>query len=144
MKRALLALLLVVGVAAGVLALRAELMTVEEPDQAGSYTDVSIAATTREDPSLLREMTLSLVSTCRHLANADVAAQSFVEQEPGRYAFRLRPGLDEFERRELRGCLEDLRVQHLLLEVSSIETLHAGDPDEIPPPNWKSQPPEPR
>jgi hypothetical protein len=137
-RRPLLVALVAAGVVAGVLLLRAELMTVEVPDRGGSYTDVTITATTREDGSALREMTLSLVRTCRHLVNADIAAQSFVEDGVGRYAFRLRPGLDEFERREMRGCLQDTRVQHLLLEVHSIQTLHADDPAEVPPPVWKS------
>jgi hypothetical protein len=137
-KRTLLGLLLAAGLAAGILALRAELMTVDVRQAEGSFTDVFVTAETREDPTLLREMTLSLVRTCRHLVNADIAAQSFVEDGVGRYAFRLRPGLDEFERREMRGCLQDTRVQHLLLEVHSIQTLHAEDPAEVPPPVWKS------
>jgi hypothetical protein len=125
--------LLIWGVAAalaltGVLLLRVELMTVEVEQPEGSYTDVVVSAAVREDPEVREEMVRGLVSTCRLLVNADVVAESFLTVEPGVFAFRLRPGLDEFDRRELRGCLSDLRVQHLRAEVRHLETVTPADP----------------
>ncbi|TFV57722.1 hypothetical protein E4P41_14135 [Geodermatophilus sp. DF01-2] len=115
----------------GVLLLRAELMTVEVEQPEGSYTDVVVTATVnQEDPEAVREeMTRGLVSTCRLLVNADVAAESFRRVEPDVFAFRLRPGLDEFDRRELRGCLSDTRVQHLLVDVLHLQTVTPADPE---------------
>ncbi|NIH70121.1 hypothetical protein [Modestobacter marinus] len=123
-------MLLWLGLAAvvtvGLLLLRAELMTVDLDEAEGSFTDVVVAAqvTQEDDPAAVREeMTRGLVSTCRLLVNADVVAESFRTVADGVFAFRLRPGLDEFERRELRGCLSDTRVQHLLVDVRHLETV---------------------
>lgn len=128
MRRGLLGLLATV-VVAGVLVLRAELMTVEVEQPEGSYTDVVVAAHVRgEDPGVREEMVRGVVSTCRLLVNADVVAESFRTVGPGVFAFRLRPGIDEFDRRELRGCLSDLRVQHLRADVRSLETVTPAAP----------------
>ncbi|WNV77660.1 hypothetical protein [Geodermatophilus sp. DSM 44513] len=130
MRRGLLALLAAVVVVPGMLLLRAELMTVEVEQPEGSYTDVVVAAYVRgEDPGVREEMVRGLVSTCRLLVNADVVAESFRTVEPGVFAFRLRPGIDEFDRRELRGCLSDLRVQHLRADVRVLETATPADPE---------------
>jgi hypothetical protein len=134
-KPAVIGLLAVAVVATGVLFLRSELMTIEVDQPEGSYTDVVVAASTvREDPAVREEMTRGLVSTCRLLVNADVVEDSFVvvedsfeERGEGVFAFRLRPGLDEFDRRELGGCLRDLRVQHLKLEVRRLATVAPGE-----------------
>ncbi|MDP5185253.1 hypothetical protein QOZ88_21685 [Blastococcus sp. BMG 814] len=114
-------------VVAGLLLLRSELMTVDIPQPEGSYTDVVIAVQVREDPSVREEMTRGLVSTCRLLVNAGVVEDSFRQVEAGVFAFRVRPGLDEFDRRELRGCLRDTRVQHLLADVRRIATVTPDD-----------------
>lgn len=125
-RRALVAVLVAGAALAGVLALRAELMTVDVPQPEGSYTDVRVVSETREEEAVLREMTHGLISTCRLLVNADVVEQSFVEHSPGVFSFRLRPGLDEFDRRELRGCLSDTRVQHLRVAVERLQTISPG------------------
>ncbi len=44
-------------------------------------------------------LTRGLASTCRLLVNADVMEDSFEPVGGGIFAFRLRPGLDEFDRR---------------------------------------------
>jgi hypothetical protein len=111
-----------------VLALRAELMTVHETPDAAA-TEVVVAAETREDGAYVGEMTRGLVSTCRLLVNADVVESSFREVEPAVFAFRLTPPLGEFDRRELRGCLQDTRVQHLLVDVRRLENIEHDDPE---------------
>ena len=123
MKRRLLQATAVVVAAAGVLLLRAEVMTVTRRLPPGSHTDVVLEARTREDPRLLPEMTRSLVSLCRLLVNADVDERSFTDLGGGGFAFRVTPGLGEFDLREMRGCLQDTRVQHLLVDVQEIETV---------------------
>ncbi|SFF47448.1 hypothetical protein [Blastococcus tunisiensis] len=128
MKRAVVGLIAAVVAVVGVVLLRSELMTVDVAQPEGSYTDVVVAAATvREDPSVREEMTRGLVSACRLLVNADVVEDSFLQTGDGVFAFRLRPGLDEFDRRELRGCLRDLRVQHLLLDVRELTTVAPGE-----------------
>ena len=127
MKRVLAWLAAAVLAVTGIVLLRAELMTVDVPQPEGSYTDVVVAVSVREDDAVHEEMARGLISTCRLLVNADVAEDSFTSAEGGVYSFRLRPGLDEFDRRELKGCLRDTRVQHLLAEVRLLETVTPGD-----------------
>ena len=127
MRRAVGALLAVAVLVGAALLLRAELMTVDVPQPEGSWTDVVVRAeTVREEPEVIEEMTRGLVSTCRLLVDADVVEDSFLSLGGSDFGFRLRPGLDEFERRELRGCLSDLRVQHLLLDVRHLATTSPG------------------
>ena len=124
MRKLVVALVVVVLGTAGLLALRAELMTVSVEQPEGSYTEVVVAAEVKqEEPGVRPEMTRGLVSTCRLLVNSDVVEDSFVDLGEGVFAFRLNPGLDEFDRREMRGCLSDARVQHLLVEVRHLETV---------------------
>ncbi len=124
MKRLFVGLVVAALAGTSLLALRAELMTVEVEQPEGSYTEVVLAAdVVRENADVRAEMAHGLVSTCRLLVNADVVEQSFRAVDDGVFAFRLRPGLDEFDRRELRGCLSDLRVQHLRLDVRHLETI---------------------
>lgn len=108
--------------AVALLALRAELMTVEQDAVPGSRTRFVVEATTREDPRLLSEMTRGIVSVCRLLVNADLVQRSFQRTGDDRFSFVLEPGLDEFELREMRGCLQDARVQHLLVDVVEAQT----------------------
>lgn len=129
MRRVLVWLLGIAVAATGLVLLRNELMTVDVPQPEGSYTDVVIAVQVREAPAVREEMTRGLVSTCRLLVNADVVEDSFRTVDEGVFAFRVRPGLDEFDRRELRGCLRDTRVQHLLADVRRLETVA---PQEAP------------
>lgn len=124
MRKLLIGLVLVALGTAGLLALRAELMTVSVEQPEGSYTDVVVAAEVKqEDPGVRPEMTRGLVSACRLLVNSDVVEDSFVALNEGLFTFRLHPGLDEFDRRELRGCLSDARIQHLQVEVRHLETV---------------------
>ncbi|GAB3348977.1 hypothetical protein [Modestobacter lapidis] len=117
--------------ATGIVLLRAELMTVDVPQPEGSFTDVVVEAqVVQEEAAVHEEMTRGLVSTCRLLVNADVVQESFAQVGPQTFAFRLQPGLDEFDQRELRGCLRDTRVQHLLLDVRRLETVTPRDRDD--------------
>lgn len=116
----------------GILLLRAELMTVDIPQPDGSYTDVVLAVSIREDEAVREEMARGLVSSCRLLVNADVVEDSFATVDDRVFAFRLRPGLDEFDRRELKGCLGDTRVQHLLADVRLVETVTPEDAGSRP------------
>lgn len=44
-----------------------------------------------------------------------------------RFQFRLQPTLDEAGRRQLVGCLQDLRIDHVLANVVSIDDVATGD-----------------
>ena len=127
LRKGLIGLVVAAAAVAGLLALRAELMTVEVDQPEGSYTSVVLSArVVQEEPGVVPEMARGLVSTCRLLVNSDVVADSFRTVDEGVFTFRLRPGLDEFDLRELRGCLSDARVQHLQAEVEHMETVVPG------------------
>ena len=111
---------------AGVLLLRAEVMTVHAAQPPGSRTEFVLEAATREDPRLLPEMVSSLVSVCRLLVNADLVERSLLSTGDRRFAFSVTPGLGEFDLREMRGCLQDTKVQHLLVEVQEVQTVGPG------------------
>lgn len=44
-----------------------------------------------------------------------------------RFQFRLQPTLDEAGRRQLVGCLQDIRIDHVLANVVSIDDVATGD-----------------
>jgi hypothetical protein len=121
-KRTLAGVVALALLGGGIVLLRAELMTVHRETPADSRTAFVIDARTREAPRHLEEMTRGLVSVCRLLVNSDVVERSFAELGGGRYTFDLEPALDEFDLREMRGCLQDTRVQHLLVDVRFAES----------------------
>ena len=123
MKKAVLRLAALALAVTGIVLLRAELMTVHIPQPPGSRTEFVLVAATREDPRLLPEMVSSLVSVCRLLVNADLVERSLLETGDRTFAFSVTPGLGEFDLREMRGCLQDTKVQHLLVEVREMETV---------------------
>ena len=126
MKRAVLATVGLVAGVTGVLLLRSELMTVHTPTPPGSRTSFVIEADTREHPRHLPEMTRGLVSVCRLLVNADVVEDTFVAEAEDVFSFTLRPALDEFDVREMRGCLQDTRVQFLKVDVREVQRVPAA------------------
>lgn len=124
--RGLTSAVLLLALAAAVLVLRSQLMTVHEPVAAGSVTELVLSAETKKDRSVLPAMTGGVVDTCRLMVNAHVRATPLREVEPAVFALRLEPGLDEFDLRELRGCLHDLRQEAVRLDVRELRTVLAG------------------
>jgi hypothetical protein len=104
---------LMAGVA-GVLALREATLSTHEPLQPGSTTEVSFDAATRsgERDQALAEMVGALVLTCRLEVSSDLVGD--VEAVgPDRFRAVLTPALDDTNRRQFQGCLEDWTVDHL-------------------------------
>lgn len=114
-------LVALVASGAAIFLLRAETMTVNVEQPAGSRTDFVVEARTRSDTRHLHEMTRGLVSVCRLLVNSDLVERSFHLRPDGVFTFSLEPALDKFDLREMRGCLQDTRVRHLLVEVRSVD-----------------------
>jgi len=99
---------------AGVLALREATLSTHEPVAPGSTTAVRFEAATRggEVGQTLEEMVNALVLICRLEVSSDLIGPV----EPlGDDEFRavLRPSLDETNRRQFRGCVEDWTVDQL-------------------------------
>ncbi len=104
---------LAVGMA-GVLALREATLSTHQPVAPGSTTEVRFEAATRhgERGQSLAEMAHALVLTCRLEVSSDLVGE--VESLGGdRFRAVLRPSLDQTNRRQFRGCVEDWTVDQI-------------------------------
>lgn len=112
---------LAVGVV-GVLALREATLSTHQPVPAGSRVAVVIDVDTRnrERDQTEAEMVEVLFAACRLEVSSDVVGAPR-EVAPGRYEAVLEPTLDETNRRQFRGCLEDWTLDGLTAHVHSIE-----------------------
>jgi zona occludens toxin (predicted ATPase) len=116
----------IVVVIIGVVVLREQTMTRDEPGVAGTATEVVVRATTRnaEPTTTNAELTAALVSTCRVEVKAEpVSDLERVSAEDHRYRLVLAPALDEFDQRQLHGCLEDAAINHLQVKVVALRQL---------------------
>ena len=107
----------VVGVA-GLLALRDATLSTHQPVVAGSKIEVVVDAATKggEHDQSLTEMVETYVLLCRLEVMSDVVGHVDV-LAPGRYRAVLTPSMDESNRRQFRGCLEDWAIDHVRLDV---------------------------
>ena len=104
---------LAVGMA-GVLALREATLSTHQPVPPGSTTEVAFSAASRhgERGQSLAEMAHALVLTCRLEVSSDLVGE--VEDLGGdRFRAVLEPALDETNRRQFRGCVEDWTVDQI-------------------------------
>lgn len=121
-----------IGLAVGfasILALREATLSTHEEVPPGSSTEVRFEAGTRggEQGQTLDEMVHALVLTCRLEVSSDLVG----EVEPlGDNFFRavLRPSLDQTNRRQFRGCVEDWTVDQLQTDEVSFRDLARGEP----------------
>jgi len=130
-KRRLLRLGLgAVGLAVGtllVVALReATLSTHDEPIAAGSQTELVVKGRTNhgETGQTLDEMVEAQLQACRLEVASDLAGP-IEAMGDGRYRAALTPSLDETNRRQFRGCVEDWMIDGVLIDVVSL-----GNEDE--------------
>ncbi|MGH9187752.1 MAG: hypothetical protein ACRD0U_18390 [Acidimicrobiales bacterium] len=107
----------------GVLALREA--TLSTHDQAvGQETEVVVSATTRggEPGQALSEMVEAQLLSCRLEVTSDLAGPI----EPlgdGRFRAVLTPALDDTNRRQFRGCVEDFMIDHVQMNVVELTDL---------------------
>jgi hypothetical protein len=113
---------LAIGVV-GVLALReATLSTHEEVD--ARETEVLVSGETKggEKHQTLSEMVEAQLLTCRLEVESDLSGP--VEQlGDGRYRAVLVPALDDSNRRQFRGCVEDWVIDHVRLDVLELNQI---------------------
>lgn len=110
---------LAIGVV-GVLALReATLSTHESVDARQTRLVVSGHTKGGEEHQTLSEMVESQVLTCRLEVESDLAGP--VERlGDDRFRAVLVPALDDSNRRQFRGCLEDWIIDHVQLDVEEL------------------------
>ena len=65
------------------------------------------------------EIAEALVVVCQLEVRSNVLPDSIETIEDGHYQFVMRPGLDDSDRRQLIGCLQDFRIDNVLANVVS-------------------------
>jgi hypothetical protein len=116
-----------VGVAAGVVgvgALREATLSTHHPVPEGSRVELVVSAEARgaEPGQALVELVDAQVRQCRLEVTSDVVG-GVETLGPGRFRFVLAPAMDETNRRQFRGCLEDWTADHVLLDVEALDDI---------------------
>jgi hypothetical protein len=111
---------LAIGVA-GVLALREATLSTHE-DEVGEEMEVVVKASTKggEGGQTLDEMVEAQLLTCRLEVNSDLDGP-IESLGDGRFRAVLVPAMDETDRRQFRGCIEDWSIDHLQMNVLELE-----------------------
>ena len=123
MSRTVAGVVAAVVVVVGVVLLREQTMTRHQPGVPGTATEVIVTASSRnnEPAATVTELTQALVSTCRLEVDAEpISDLERLSSEDHRYRIMLAPALDEFDERQLHGCLEDARINHFQLKVTQL------------------------
>ena len=113
-----------VGVLLGALAvlgLREATLSTHQPVSPGSTIEVVLDAQEKgsEPTQGLDELVATKLQMCRLEVTSDVVGE--VEAlGNGRYRAVLSPTLDQTNRRQFRGCLEDWGIDHVQLDVVSL------------------------
>ena len=128
--RAIAAVLVAALILTGVWYLRDATMsthTVQDPE---SRLALVLEAETHgaEPGQSLREYTYAKILSCRtEVGRSDpVSTLEPVNDTEGRFRIVLQPSLDDTNRKQFRGCLEDWNLDHLQIDVISME--------HVPPP----------
>lgn len=120
-----------IGLTAGVLgvgSLREATLSTHHAVPPGSQLVVVVQAETKgpEPHQTLPEMVEAQLVMCRLEVESDIAAPI---DELGDDTFRavLSPSMDETNRRQFRGCLEDYRVDHFRMDVLALGDVGSED-----------------
>jgi len=120
-------LLGVVGVAIGVgavLALREATLSTHEAVDARQVELVVKARTSDGEPGqTLMEMVEAQLLTCRLEVSSDIVGR-IEELGDGRFRAILEPAMDDTNRRQFRGCVEDFVTDHLQIDVLELNDIH--------------------
>jgi len=117
----------VVGLAIGglgVLALREATLSTHQRVDPDSQIELVVSATSRgpEPSQSLAELVDAQVRLCRLEVTSDVVGE-VAPQGDNQFRAILRPSLDETNRRQFRGCIEDWVIDHVRLNVVTLRDL---------------------
>jgi hypothetical protein len=105
-----------------VLAVREATLSTHQSVDPGSQIELVVSARTKgaEANQTLDEMVEAQVLSCRLEVTSDVIGD--IEEQPdGRFRALLTPSMDETNRRQFRGCLEDWVVDQVRLDVVRLD-----------------------
>jgi hypothetical protein len=107
-----------------VIALREATLSTHQPVPANSRIEVVVTARTRgaEPGHTLDEMVEAQLLSCRFQVNSNVVGD-IEQQGNGRYRAVFTPTLDETNRRQFRGCLNDWMIDHFRMHVVRMREL---------------------
>jgi hypothetical protein len=120
----------VVGLGVGLLgvsALREATLSTHERVDPGSRLEVHIRARTEggEPGQSLGEQVEALLLTCRLEVTADLD-EPVREVTEDRFLAVLAPALDETNRRQFKGCIEDFTIDHLRADIVAFRDIAAA------------------
>lgn len=117
--KAVLTALAVVGAAFGVFLLREETITRQEPATPGTRMEVVFRIHTNRDGHDIPASAAGLFAVCRlQVDAAPVSAPTPAGDDT--FVVTLSPTLDESDRRQLEGCIEDASIDHVQGDVLSL------------------------
>jgi hypothetical protein len=121
---AFLAASLVVVVA--VVGLRAATMTAHTRMPRDSHLEIEATARWRGAPEAAANRARALAYACVAESSSSAIADDFRWRADGRFTVRVTPALDDPDRRQLDGCLSDLRMPRLLVTVDRMRSTGIG------------------
>jgi hypothetical protein len=128
MSKATRALLALVGMAIGVfavVALREATLSTHESVARDSRIEVVVAARVNggERGQTLDEMVEAQLVACRLEVSSDLVGEIEPERDGNHFRAVLQPSMDETDRRQFRGCLEDWLIDQFQLDVIRLEEI---------------------
>jgi hypothetical protein len=132
------AVVLIAAFFAGGNMLRNETLTRHDKVDPRSTLRVEMTVAARGAEAEEASLALSLISLCQVEVAAGLVPGSFSPEGPHRYAFVMTPSLDDADRKQLHGCLQDMRLDHFLAHV--VDMTHRPSPPAPPPGQGPPQP----
>ena len=131
MRIAIRLALAAVGLAVGVLAvvaLREATLSTHEPVARNSRIELVVAARVKggEPGQTLDEMVEAQLEACRLEVSSDLIGD-IERQRDGRVRAVLTPSMDDTDRRQFRGCLEDWLIDQFQLDVIRLAEIGHSD-----------------
>ncbi|MDQ4132717.1 MAG: hypothetical protein M3179_05795 [Actinomycetota bacterium] len=124
MRRLLAPVLLVVLTGFAVVTMAEFTMSRDQGVDPRSRMAVTVEARTRAETFFTRlEMTRALFLSCRLEVDARLVSDVVTILGAETFRFVVRPALNESDRRQLHGCLEDARIDQLQLDVLEMERI---------------------
>lgn len=106
-------------------------MTRHDDVSAGSRLEVELSISMHAGAEASEEeIAEALVVVCQLEVSGGGSTDELEPLGNGNYRFVMTPGLDEADRRQLTGCLQDLRIDNVLANVVSMTQTDGDGPDD--------------